>query len=329
MYLIFGDEPLQAEEACAMLRAAAREQGYAERITLHAGIGFDWNTLLQTSQNLSLFAERRLIELRIPNGKPGDAGSEALIAYAARPATDTTLLIITPKLDSATQKTKWFTALEQAAVLIQIWPISAAQLPAWIVQRMRAKGMQVNSEAAALLAERVEGNLLAAAQDIEKLYLLYGAAAIDVDNITAAVADSARFDVYELVDTALQGDAVRTARILNGLRTEGVEPTLVLWALARELRGLASIAYACQSGLGMEQALAKHKVWDKRKPLVKQALTRHKLPHWQRQVRLAGRIDKIIKGIRAGNVWDELLQLSLATAGVRLLCDEALRSKVS
>lgn len=326
IYLVCGDEPLQVEETCTALRTGAREQDYAERITLHAGTGFDWNSLLQTSQTLSLFAQRRLIELRIPTGKPGDAGSAALTSYAARPAQDTVLLVTTPKLDAATQKSKWCVALEGAGVLIQIWPISPAQLPAWIAQRLRAKGMQVSNAAAALLAERVEGNLLAAAQDIEKLYLLYGATGIDVDRITAAVADSARFDVYELADAALQGDAVRAARILNGLRAEGVEPTLVLWALARELRSLASIAYDCRSGLGVEQALAKHKVWDKRKPMVKKALQRARLTHWQSLLRLAGRIDKVIKGIRAGNVWDELLQLSMAMAGVHLLEDEVLRA---
>ncbi|HLA74371.1 MAG TPA: DNA polymerase III subunit delta [Gammaproteobacteria bacterium] len=322
VYLVYGDEPLQLEEACDAIRAAARAQQH-ERDILHAGTGFDWGVLAQAAQTLSLFSQRRLLELRIATGKPGDTGSAALVGYATRPPADTILLVICPKLDSATQKTKWFTALEQAGVVIQVWPVPSAQLPAWIIQRMRAKGMQVSNEAAAALAERVEGNLLAAAQDIEKLYLLYGPSRIEADTVTQAVADSARFDIYGLADTALAGDAARTARMLSGLRAEGVEPTLLLWALVREVRSLANLAHHCQGGLNVDQALAKQGVWEKRKPLIKQALQRHKPAYWQHLLRRAAHIDLMIKGMAAGNVWDELLQLSLAMAGIRLLNERA------
>ncbi len=328
VYLVSGDEPLQLEECCDAIRAQARQESYTEREVLTATKDFDWGGLTHAAQSLSLFAQRRVLELRLPTGKPGDAGGAALAAYAAHPPQDNLLLVICPKLDSATQKSKWFSALERAGVIVQIWPVAMEAMPAWITRRMNAKGMQVSSEAAALLAERVEGNLLAAVQDIEKLYLLYGPTRIDLDAITHAVTDSARFDVYEFVDTALKGDAPRTARILAGLRGEGVEPILVLWALAREMRSLAGMAYDCQGGMSPEQALVKYRVWDKRKLPVSHALRRHKLAVWQQQLRTAAQIDRMIKGVCAGNVWDELLQMSLAVAGVRLIKGEPTRVKL-
>lgn len=319
LYLVCGDEPLQMQEVCDVIRAAARQRGYGARELMHVGAGFDWNDLTRAACSLSLFAEQRLLELRIASGKPGDAGAAALLEYAARPPQDTMLLIICPKPDAATQKAKWFSAVEQAGAVVQVWPVSAAQLPAWIEGRLRARGMQPSREAVTMLAERVEGNLLAALQDIEKLYLLHGAGAISAQDVTSAVSDSARFDIYELVDSALAGQTARTTRILNGLHDEGVESTLVLWALARELRSLASLAYACEQGMAIESALSSHKVWEKRKPLVKQAVQRHQARHWQRLVQHAAQIDRMIKGVGTGNVWDELLQLSLALSGVFLL----------
>lgn len=318
VYLVFGDEPLQVAETCDVIRAAARAQGYGAREILHAGPGFDWAALTLAASNLSLFAERRLLELRIPGGKPGEAGAEALVNYAAQPAPDTLLLVVCPKLDGATQKSKWFGALEQAGVVVQVWPVTARELPAWIMQRAPAKGMRLSQEAAALLALRVEGNLLAAAQDLEKLYLLHGAAQLDADTVAAAVADSARFDVYDLADSALSGDAPRAARILNGLRGEGVEPTLVLWALARELRALAGMAHECR-GANVEQVLVKYHVWDKRKAVIKKALQGRSADYWRGLLRHAARVDRVIKGIATGAVWDELLQLSVGLAGVRPL----------
>ena len=321
VYLVSGDEPLQAEECCDAIRAQARAAGYSEREVMNAAKDFDWSSLAQAAHTLSLFAQQRLLEVRIATGKPGDAGSTALCAYASDPAPDTILLVICPKLDAQTQKSKWFNALEQAGVTVQVWPVSAVEMPAWITRRMIAKGMQVSTDAAALLAERVEGNLLAAVQDIEKLYLLHGPVRIDLDALTQAVADSARYDIFEFVDTALRGDAQRTARMLTGLRGEGAEPVLLLWALTKELRSLAGMAYDCQSGISTEQALVKYRVWDKRKLPVIHALQRHKLAAWQGWLRMASRIDRTIKGQYRGNVWDDLLQMSLEIAGVRLIKD--------
>lgn len=318
LYLVGGDEPLQLEEACDALRNEARRKGYSERTVLTVGADFNWSALLRVSQSLSLFAERRLIELRLTSGKPGADGAAALIAYAARPAPDTLLLIISPRIDTKAQASKWFKALEQTGVIVPVWPVELSRMPQWVDGRMRAKGMQPTKEAIQLLAERVEGNLLAAVQDIEKLYLLYGPTLIDADAVIRVVADSARFDIYGLVDTALAGESLRAGRILHGLRGEGVDPVLVLWAWQREIRSLAAMAYDCSRGITLERVLADHHVWDKRKAYVREALQRHRPSQWRQLLRLAARIDRVNKGISPGNSWDELLQLSLLVAGMRL-----------
>ncbi len=315
VYLVCGDEPFQMDESCAAIRAAAHARGYTEREVLTANKDFDWNTLWQVAHSPSLFATRRLIELRLATGKPGAAGGAALLEYTSGPGADTLLLVIAPKLDAQTQKSKWFGALEQAGVVIQIWPVEAKALPGWIGRRLATRGIQASSEVYGLLAERAEGNLLAAAQDIEKLYLLYGASKLDMEQAAAAVADSARFDIYDLVDAAASGDIARAARILNGLRDEGVEPVLVLWAVARELRSLAGMAYESEHGARLEQIYTKYKIWEKRKPIVQRALQRHNTRVWHGLLQRAARTDRIVKGLASGDAWDELSALSLAMAG--------------
>ncbi len=321
LYFVTGDEPLQLMEAADAIRARAREQGFGEREVLHAESGFDWNSLIAASGSLSLFAEQRLLELRLPSGKPGKEGGAALVEYAGNPPPDTVLLILSGKIDSASQKSKWFKALEAAGVVLQVWPVEPAALPAWVMNRMRARGLQSTPEAAQMLAERVEGNLLAASQEIEKLRLLFvpegGEGAIDVAQVEEGVADSARYDIFELVDTALLGDAARTTRVIEGLRGEGVEPILVLWALLREIRTLAEMAAELAKGSNVEALLNQYRVWDKRKGAVRAALKRHNQKRWLLLLRRAGRIDRMIKGAEPGNPWDELLQLALLMAGIR------------
>ncbi len=323
VYLVSGDEPLQVGEVCDAIRARARELGYGGREVMYVETGFDWGELHAAANSLSLFSERRIIELRLPTGKAGDAGSKALVEYAQRPADDAVLLVITGKLDKAVMASKWVGALDKVGVVVQVWPVEVRQLPAWINQRMRAKGMRPDAESAALLAERVEGNLLAAAQEIEKLFLLYGSAPLNAHAIAEAVVDSARFDVYGLVDSALAGDAARAARMLNGLHSEGVEPVLVLWALAREIRSLAQMAYDIQTGTAADQVMAAHRVWDARKPLIKSGLKRNTLIQWQAMLRHAGQIDRIIKGVTPGSVWNEMLQLVLLMSGTRFPVESA------
>ncbi|MCW8827929.1 MAG: DNA polymerase III subunit delta [Gammaproteobacteria bacterium] len=317
LYLLSGDEPLQLMEAGDAIRRRARELGFGEREVLQVEPGFDWGSLLAATDTLSLFAEQRLIELRMPSGKPGKEGSKALSDYAANPPPDTLLLITSGKLDRSAQNSKWYKALERVGVTLALWPIEPQALPGWVTQRMRARGMQPTAEATQLLAERVEGNMLAAAQEVEKLLLLYGETAIDAGQVEEGVADSARYDIFELVDTALLGDVPRTSRVIQGLRGEGVEPILLLWALLRELRALVRMADALERGAGIEPLLEEHRVWNKRKGPVRAGLQRHNLRRWQLLLRRAGRIDRMIKGIEPGNPWDELLQLALLMAGVR------------
>ncbi len=319
VYLLSGDEPLQMMEAEDAIRAAAREQGFTEREVFHADRGFDWGALQAASEAMSLFAERRLLELRLPGAKPGDVGSKALVAYTESFSPDNVLLISCGKLDKRQQSSKWFKALEQAGAVMQLWPIEPRQLPGWIGQRMSARGLNATPEAAALLAERVEGNLLAAAQEVEKLLLLHGGGDIGIDEVEAAVADSARFDLFELVDTALSGDSARTVRMLEGLRGEGAEAVLVLWALVREIRAMAQMARDIAGGNNIDAVLGKYRVWQKRKGPVRAGLQRHNLKRWQALLRRGARLDRIIKGAEPGNPWDELIQLGLLMAGTRLV----------
>jgi DNA polymerase-3 subunit delta len=318
VYFITGEELLQINEAGDLIRSHAREQGFSDRQVFTVEPGFDWEALLTASNSLSLFSERRLLELRIPTGKPGDKGSKALLEYAQRPPEDTVLLIISGKLDKSSQSTKWFKGLDKAGVVIQVWPVSTEYMPGWIARRMRAKNLEPTPDAVALLAERVEGNLLAAAQEIEKLRLLHGSGVIDLKAVSDSVADSARYDIYGLADVALSGDAIRTNRIINGLKGEGFEPVLILWALTRDIRSMSRLAHDVEIGAPVEQALFKHKVWEKRKPLFKKGLQRYTSIQWRQLLCRAGRVDRVIKGVETGNAWDELLQLSLQITGLKL-----------
>lgn len=306
VYLVSGDEPLQVMECSDAIRARARDWGCTEREVMDADQHFDWSLLLDAGNSMSLFAEKRILELRM-NAGPGKSGSPVLLQYLERPAEDAILLITCGKLDASSKNTKWFKALDQLGGVVQCWPIASHELPRWIEQRMRAKGMQPDAAAVSLLVERVEGNLLAAAQEIDKLLLLYGEKTISVEDVTAAVADSARYTIYDLVDCMLQGDLPRTARIVTGLQNEGVEQVLALWALTREIRLLTRIA---ESGLAPDAAMARERVWDNRKALVKRALSRHNLPKLHSFLKRCARIDRVIKGMEAGRPWDEILLLT-------------------
>ncbi|WP_312937741.1 DNA polymerase III subunit delta [Stutzerimonas nitrititolerans] len=322
VYVVSGDEHLLCQEACDAIRAACRQQAFSERQVLSVESGFDWGQLLEAGANLSLFAEKRLLELRIPSGKPGDKGAAALLHYLARPAEDTVLLISLPKLDGSTQKTKWAKALIDGkdVQFLQIWPVDAAQLPQWIRQRLAQAGLAADQEAVELIAARVEGNLLAAAQEIEKLKLLAEGGRVTADTVQAVVADSARYDVFGLIDAALQGHPEHSLRMLEGLRGEGIEAPVILWALARELRLLANIAQQYAQGVPLERAFsqARPPVWDKRRPLVSKALQRHDVAGWQRLLMAAQLIDEQIKGQAEGDPWIGLSNLCLQLSGRRI-----------
>lgn len=319
IFIVSGDEPLLCQEAADAIRKACREQGFTEREVFHVDNGFDWTQLRDASAALSLFGDRRLLELRIPNGKPGDKGAAALLTYLDRPADDSVLLITLPKLDAATQRSKWAKAMIDSELtrFIPIWPIDSAHLPQWIRQRLSRAGLSVDEHALELIVARVEGNLLAAAQEIEKLCLLTEDRTVTAAIIQASVADNARFDVFGLLDTALAGNAAHAQHILSGLRSEGIEPPVILWSLTRELRQLSNIALQQARGIPLDKAFsqARPPIWDKRRPLYAKALPRQSSRGWNRLLQAAQVIDAQIKGQAPGDPWNGLSRLLMLMAG--------------
>lgn len=312
LYVIQGDELYIANAALDAIRRTAREQGYLERVVLDADGRFDWARLREAGASLSLFAARRLIEIRLPGGKPGIEGAAALQEYVAALPPDTITLVSLPKLDRQSQQSKWYKALEAKAALIAAHPVKREQLPQWLAARLAAHGQSAPRAALEFLAEQVEGNLLAAAGEIEKFALLYPQRALTFDEVRAAAANLARFDVFEFGDALLSGEPRRIATMLASLRAAGAEPTLVLWVIAREWRLLAMLAERLARGESLRASLRSMNVWDARMALVERAAAR--LSHGEALAQLAeaARADRIIKGVAHGEVWSQLEALALA-----------------
>ena len=314
-YLVTGDEHLLVGETLDAIREAARERGFESRELHIATTGFDWPQLSASTSNLSLFAEKRIIELRLPTGKPGRAGGQAIIDLVKQAGPELLFIATGPKLDKSGSASKWAKAIDQKGVSLSIWPIGARELPGWIANRMRAAGLEPDSEAVSLVADRVEGNLLAAGQEIEKLRLLLGAGPVSVEDVSEAVANSSRYDVYKLTDAALAGDAGRAVKILGGLRAEGVEPVIVMWALTRELRTLATLDDVIRQGGDLGSAMKKTGVWSNRQGLVRSCVGRHQHGDFHKMLKVTGKADAAAKGQRAGDPWqlatDVVVNLSL------------------
>lgn len=311
IYLVSGDETLLVEEASLMIREHAQQNNFTERQVFHVNSKFDWNNLLASANSLSLFGDNSILELRMPADQLNEAGKKALQDYAANPPQNKILLIITKKLSAPTQNTKWYKEIEKSGVFVQIWPITKQQLPNWITQQLEQHDITMDKNAIDFLVENTEGNLLAAKQAIEKITLLYDKKQLTLQEVVAAISDNARFDVFILADTALSGDTKRTTRILTGLQEEGIEPILILWTLAREIRSLSLMRHQLQQGESVDNILYKNHVWEKRKPLIRLALKRHSQKSLLNLLQLAAKIDRIIKGAEAGNAWDALLTLSI------------------
>ena len=315
VYLVTGDEPLQHAEATDAIRSAARAQGHTTREVLDAAADFDWGRLGEAADSLSLFAERRLVDLRLPSGKPGREGGAALKAWCERPPEDTVLLVAAGKIDPQSRRSAWYRAIDGVGAVVPVWPIDRSRLPAWIERRMRSRGLEPTRDAVELLAARVEGNLLAAAQEIDKLVLLGDTGAIDAERVAAAVADSARWSIFDLTEAVVAGAPARVARIVNGLRAEGAPPPMLIWALHRELDQLGSVAAAIESGQPPAAALKAAGVWERRRPVVGRATGRVPAAAWVGLAARCGRLDRLAKGAAEGSVWDELLECALTAAG--------------
>ena len=310
VYLVSGDEPLLLQECCDQIRQKARAENCNEREIIEGGLSnFNWQDILHSASNMSLFADRKLIELRLPSGKPGAEGSKALCEYLDIASGDDVLLIVSGKIDKQSTNSKWYKALDKAGVTVQVWPVDAKNLPRWLQQRVRNAGMSIDDDALRLLCERMEGNLLAAVQEVEKLKLLAAGSKITMQTVTEAVSDNARYNLFDMADNALKGNASVSLRMLHGLRAEGTEPPVVLWVLVREIRTLYEAQLDCDSGQSAQQALSSRRVWQNRMPLMQAALTRHNTHSLSLLLEQAARVDGSIKGFADGKPWDNLSRL--------------------
>ena len=323
LYVISSDEHLLALEAADRIRASARAAGFSEREVLSVDRYFKWGELQSVNQSMSLFGDKKLIELRIPTGKPGKEGGQALQDYAANcaaaaTADDTLTLITLPKLDWAAQKSAWVTALQRAAVYIDIPVVERPQLANWIGQRLAAQGQSADKLSLDFMVERVEGNLLAAHQEIRKLGLLYPEGRLSAEQVQDAVLNVARYDVFKLSEAMLSGDVSRLVRMLEGLKGEGEALPLVLWAVAEEIRILLKLKLGVNDGRPLAVLMKDYRIWGPRERLIPNAIARVSLSTLQTAMHEAAQIDKLIKGLRArafaGDPWDALLQLAMRIA---------------
>ncbi|MGA0023828.1 MAG: DNA polymerase III subunit delta [Burkholderiales bacterium] len=315
LYTVFGNEPLLALEASDRIRAKARAEGYSEREVLTVNSGFKWNQLALAGNSQSLFASRKLLELRIPTGKPGKEGGEALQAYCQSLPPDTVTLVYVPDLDWRAQKAAWFSALENAGIAVEAKVVPRKALPQWIAGRL--KDQQQDADAATLdfIADRVEGNLLAAHQEVQKLALLFPQGPITFDQVSASVLDVARYDVFNLGEIMIEGDPLRVARVLDGLQGEGTAAPLVLWSLTEEIRAIGKILTGVNTGKPASMMLREARIWGpSHQSAMQNNLRRFTLGQVTEALRHAAVIDRIVKGLVRGDAWNELLQLALRFA---------------
>ncbi len=316
IYLISGDEPLQSNEAADFIRRKARESGIEERVVLDVATGFDWNRLIEENASMSLFANTRLIELRMGSSKPGREGGKVLTEYAEHLASENILLITCNKLEKQVQKSKWYKALDKVGVTTQVWPIAAEKLPSWLRQRVKQHNKAITADAAQLIADRVEGNMLAASQEISKLCLLVDNDEITVEDVVSAVTDSTRFDVFNLIECAYANETKRLLRMLDGLKSEGMDPMAIYGPLMWDYRRLCTMGYHLSNGTSLEKLFSDYRIWDnKRKQAIKSILHRHDIKKLHALLKQANTLDRTIKSAEKHTAWDALLSLLLAFSG--------------
>ena len=318
LYVIHGDEPLAAIEAADAIRAAARRAGCDEREVFIVEQHFRWDAYVAANANLGLFGSRKLTDLRIPSGKPGIEGAAALERHAQHLDPDSVTLITLPRLDRTTQSSAWFSALADAGVTIAVPPIERAALPAWMAERLARNDQRVTRDTLAFLVERCEGNLLAARQEIDKLALLLPQGQLAHDDVARAIADVARYDIQELSEAWLLGDARRTLRIIDVLRGEGEPITLAIWQLGEDLHALAAVSDAMAHGQSLQTAVRSARVWGKRQGALERAARRATPEQVERLLRSLAKLDAIAKGLGRRDPWDVLVALALDLCGLRL-----------
>jgi DNA polymerase III subunit delta len=312
LYVIHGDEPLVALESADAVRAAARKRGLAEREVFVAERGFDWSEFVHAGASRSLFGGGKIIELRVSGGKPGTEGARAIEAHCARLDPEGLTLVSLPRLDRAGQSSAWFGALAASGVVVEIWPVERARLPQWIGARLARQGQKASPAVLEFLAERVEGNLLAAHQEVQKLALLAPRGELELETVQDAVASVARYDPYAAAEALAAGNLARYARVLQGLRGEGEAPTFVLFAIA----GALAVLRGAAAGKPVERLFGEHRVYNK--PLqraLQAALGRHRPEQLEAALAQAARIDRVAKGVARGDAWDEFLALGLLLSG--------------
>jgi DNA polymerase-3 subunit delta len=311
--MVSGDEPLQQMESLDLIRSYLREQqDYSERVVLDVDAQFDWTRLTEEAACMSLFASRRIVEIRLPSARPGRQGGQTIKEYFTQPPSDTVLIFNTGKIDSGAKKSAWYRAIEKNGLVIQCWPIAVDKLPYWLQQRFKLRDMDADSEVLAYISQLVEGNLLAADQEIEKLYLLLGPGKITYADVVEAVTSQSRYNVFELVDMLLTGNTKRVIRIISGLKAEGVVPVVANWALAKDIRLLTQ---ASRDMASAEFILKRSGVWQSRMTLFKSCLRRHSPKAFQAMLKRCFYIDAVSKGMINANVWDEIETLCISLAG--------------
>ncbi len=311
LYVVHGDEPLLALVAADAIRAAARAKGYTDRDLLIAERGFDWGELRNAGASLSLFGGKKIVELRLPTGKPGTEGGKAIERYCRDLNPECLTLVSLPRLDKTGQNSAWFSSLASAGVQIDLYKLERSRLPEWIGARLARGGQRASREVLEFLSDRVEGNLLAAHQEVQKLALLLPPGDVSLEDAESAVSNVARYDVQGLVEALLGGDIARYARVLEGLRGEGEAPTFILWAISEDLRSLSRILGGVAAGRPAEQLFRENRVWRNKENMIKGALRRFRQEAVDAALSHAALIDRVIKGIAKGSAWDEFLKLGL------------------
>lgn len=318
VYLVSGDEPQQLCEATDAIRRAAKTRGYESREILLADKLFDWNALHFSSETFSIFADKKILDLRL-TGSPGADGAKALCAYCQRLPEDNLLLITMGKLGKDAQKSAWFQAVDKTGCVIQVWPLTGHDLLTWMENRLQQRGLTVKPDALRLLASRVEGNLLAAAQEIEKLSGYYGTGTVTADQILEAVADNSRYDVFEWIEAILTAKVNKIVKILASLKSEGLAPAVVLWAISREIRLLAKAKAAIGKGGNHDTVFRNNGIWGSHKTAFELALKRLSSATTNQTLMLCAKTDRQIKGQQQGNPWATLLDTALILAGIEVI----------